>query len=80
MRVTCISCNITYNCEDVAECIKCSASVCQECVLFECGNYYCTNCEVEKQTILTPNVEQPPKKIKKIKQLKTTKIDIIGKT
>ena len=29
MRVTCISCNITYNCEDVAECIKCSASVCQ---------------------------------------------------
>ena len=58
MRVTCITCNFTYNCEDVAECIKCSASVCQECVLFESGNYYCTNCVVDIETILTQTVDQ----------------------
>lgn len=52
MRVACIICSIKYNCEDVAECIKCSASVCQECVLFECGNYYCTNCVVEIEPML----------------------------
>lgn len=46
MRVICVGCNITYNCDECADCIKCKGSVCQECLLFESGNYYCPECVV----------------------------------
>lgn len=44
MKSICIICKIEYNCEEVAECIKCKGSVCQECVNFEDCNYYCYEC------------------------------------
>jgi hypothetical protein len=46
MRTTCIVCNHTYNCEEVAECIKCKEAICQECIIFEDGNYFCPDCVV----------------------------------
>jgi len=47
MRVICVACKVKYNCEEVADCIKCGSSVCNDCVLFEGGNYYCPECVVE---------------------------------
>jgi len=49
MRAICTICKFSYNCEDLAECIKCGCSVCAECVLFEDGKYYCEEC-MEKET------------------------------
>lgn len=46
MKTMCIICKICYNCEEIAECIKCKVSVCQECVIFEECNYYCPECFV----------------------------------
>jgi hypothetical protein len=44
MRIVCIICNISYNSEEIAECIKCKNNICQDCVIFEEGNYYCNEC------------------------------------
>lgn len=48
MREICVICNVKYNCEELAQCINCKGFVCQDCVLFEEGNYYCTHCTNEK--------------------------------
>lgn len=44
MKVGCILCNIGYNCEELADCVKCKGSVCEDCVVFDSGNYYCLDC------------------------------------
>jgi hypothetical protein len=44
MRVVCDICKIKYNLEEVAECIKCKSFICQECIIFDEGNYYCLEC------------------------------------
>lgn len=49
MRETCIICKINYNCEELAQCIKCKGHVCQDCLLFEEGNYYCLDCQNSKE-------------------------------
>jgi len=40
----CVICKIKYNVEELAECIKCKEPVCQDCLVFEDGNYYCCDC------------------------------------
>lgn len=50
MRASCIICNTSDNCEEGADCNKCSAWICKECVLFECGNYYCPECVPESKS------------------------------
>lgn len=48
MRYLCIVCDSKYNLEELAECIKCKYNVCQECVIFDEGYYYCPKCFDEK--------------------------------
>ena len=44
MRGYCVICKMNCNCEELADCIKCKEYVCQECVIFQDGNYYCAGC------------------------------------
>jgi hypothetical protein len=45
VRATCVSCNLTDNIEEGADCHKCKKWVCTDCVIFnDDGNYYCNEC------------------------------------
>jgi hypothetical protein len=44
-RESCVSCDLTDNIEDGADCRKCKKWVCTDCVIFnDDGNYYCNEC------------------------------------
>jgi len=44
-RETCISCGLSDNIEEGAECHKCKKWICTDCVIFkDDGNYYCDKC------------------------------------